>query len=232
MPPFTRTRRLATGGALAASLALFAAPAAALAGDAYIDNDGLAHYTANFGEDNNLRVAELPHPTNPANFKLIRFSDTVKVTSKDGCTKADDYTSDCSVPKSHSFARVDLATLDDEIQPAVVGAPGSFGFSAQGDGGNDLLGGSAQRDIFHGGDGNDSIVGRVGNDHLEGGWGNDSITGGADDDDMFGGPGADTLNANDGDGGDDIDCGAGNDLVIYNPGDTIEDCERTQLILP
>jgi hypothetical protein len=228
MPPFTRTRRLALGGALAATAALFAAPAA-LAGDAYIDGDGLAHFTANFGEDNSLRVAERPHP-NPG-FKFVIFSDVVPVTAKGTCGQVG-ATAECTVPVGQSFIRADLATLDDRIEPALTGAPASFGFSAEGNPGDDVLGGSARRDLLYGGDGDDSIVGRLGNDHLEGGWGNDSITGGVGEDDMFGGPAADTINANDGDGTDDIDCGAGNDLVIYNPGDTIENCERTQLIIP
>jgi hypothetical protein len=231
MPPFTRTRRLALGGALAATAALFAAPAA-LAGDAFIDSQGLAHYTANFGEDNSLRVGERPHPTNPAK-KVVVFTDVEPVDADNGCAQVNNFEAECNVPVSHAFVRADLATLDDRIEPALGSlAPASLGFSADGNPGNDVLGGSAQRDLLFGGDGDDSIVGRLGNDHLEGGWGNDSITGGAGQDRMEGGPGADTLNANDGVGGDDVDCGAGNDLVIYNPGDTIEDCERTQLIVP
>jgi hypothetical protein len=223
MPPFTRTRRLVAGGALAASIALFAAPAA-FAGDAYIDGDGLAHYTANFGEDNSLRVAERPHPTNPS-LKVIVFTDVVPVSAKNGCTQAGTLAAECNVPVSHSFVRVDLATLDDRVEPSVTNAPASFGFSAEGDPGDDVLGGSAQRDIFHGGDGNDSIVGRLGNDHLEGGFGNDSITGGVGQDKMFGGPGADTINANDGDDDDEVDCGLGRDTAIINSGDSVTSCE-------
>ena len=72
--------------------------------------------------------------------------------------------------------------------------------------------------------GNDVIRGRAGNDGLEGGNG---------DDDVKGEGGNDVLNGNDGDPGDTLDCGEstdGNDLAIFNQGDTVfSNCEQILL---
>lgn len=111
--------------------------------------------------------------------------------------------------------------------------------------GNDTLTGAPASTIttsrLFGGNGNDTLTSGGGNTYFEGDGGNDTLTGGAGIDWLYGGSGTDALDgkgdddildANDGVGGDTIKCGAGNDYVPFNLGDTILDspnCETTQL---
>jgi len=74
--------------------------------------------------------------------------------------------------------------------------------------GDDLIDGGAGRDTLLGGPGDDLLFGRAGNDLLEGGTGDDTLLGGRGNDRLRGGPGDDVLR-----GG-----GAGNDVLNGGPG--------------
>ena len=125
MPSFTRTRRLATGPARSPRASRCSRPRRrARRRRVHRQRRARAlHGELRRGEQPARR--RIPHPTRPGELQAIRFSDTVKVTSKDGCTRRQTTTRRTApCRRAHSFARVDLATLDDEVQPAVVQRPG------------------------------------------------------------------------------------------------------------
>lgn len=203
-------------------------PASALAGEASVVG-GIARYDAYSGETNRVTVEELPG-TNPAANKTIRFVDAVKIDPRGGCFRP--FTTvrivDCIVPLSSGLVRAGLGNQDDRLEP--VDPNTSFGFSVEGDDGNDVLIGTQKRDILDGVGGDDVLRGRSANDVLEGASGNDDLRGDAGPDTMLGGAGDDVLDGDDnGLGDDDIDCGeswADNDLGIFNSDDTVTNCER------
>ena len=95
-----------------------------------------------------------------------------------------------------------------------------------GRGGNDTLRGGAGDDVLDGGTGNDRLVGADGRDLLLGGAGRDTLTGAAGSDRLLGGDGADVLTGGVGDdrllGGDGPDLatgGDGRDAVLGQQGD-------------
>ena len=75
-----------------------------------------------------------------------------------------------------------------------------------------------------GGAGNDRIVGNDLGGYLFGGPGNDTITAGRGEDRVEGNEGDDTIDTRDG-RFDSIDCGAGNDTLFADPGDSASNCE-------
>jgi hypothetical protein len=75
-----------------------------------------------------------------------------------------------------------------------------------------------------GGSGPDRLVAGSAGTRLAGGPGNDSITGSPQEDRVEGLEGDDTIDTRDG-RYDSIDCGAGNDTLLADPGDTGENCE-------
>ena len=75
-----------------------------------------------------------------------------------------------------------------------------------------------------GGAGNDRIVGNDLGGYLFGGPGNDTITAGKAEDRVEGNEGDDTIDTRDG-RFDSIDCGAGNDTLFADPGDSASNCE-------
>ncbi|NBZ86495.1 calcium-binding protein [Stagnihabitans tardus] len=96
----------------------------------------------------------------------------------------------------------------------------------KGDIGQDILTGSAGRDLIHGGadadrltgnGGPDVLFGGLGNDTLEGGEGVDRLIGGSGADNLSGGGGADRIAA--GRGADVLTGGAGADTFVYVKGD-------------
>ena len=91
--------------------------------------------------------------------------------------------------------------------------------------GNDSMFGRAGQDTLRGDAGNDTLLGEAGVDALYGDAGKDTITGGAGRDRFFGGTGNDTIGALDGEI-DDIDCGAGRDVVRADKLDRLRNCER------
>jgi hypothetical protein len=137
---------------------------------------------------------------------------------------------------------------------AMFGVSPSVGaITLNGTSGPDELIGTPQADVLNGRGGNDELRGRAGNDVLRGnggaddiyaGGGKDRVFGGNGADDIYGGGGADRLNGGNGPddiyggGGndwiyavdtseDDINCGAGYDRVIANPGDDVAaNCEE------
>jgi hypothetical protein len=203
-------------------------PASALAGEATVV-DGIARYDAYSGETNRVTVDELPG-TSPAVNKTIRFIDAVKIDPRGGCFRPFETTRivDCIVPLSSGLVRAGLGNQDDRLEP--VDPDTSFGFSVEGDLGNDVLIGTQRRDVLDGVGGDDTLRGRSGNDALEGAHGNDDLRGDAGDDDMLGGAGNDVLDGDDNNlGDDDIDCGedwGDDDLGIFNTDDTVSNCER------
>ena len=127
----------------------------------------------------------------------------------------------CVAPASTTLFRAGLGNRDDRIAPSTTQPPTTFGISVEGDLGDDTLLGTAQRDVLDGVGGNDVIRGRNGNDHVEGGNGGDDVRGENGDD---------LVEGNDGDPGDTLDCGADDDLAIFNQGDTVSsNCEQIQL---
>jgi Ca2+-binding RTX toxin-like protein len=87
---------------------------------------------------------------------------------------------------------------------------------------NDAVG--ADVEGAFGGAGNDTIVGNALGNRLSGGGGNDTITGGAAEDRVEGQEGDDRIDTRDG-RFDSIDCGAGTDTLLADPGDSATNCE-------
>jgi Ca2+-binding RTX toxin-like protein len=204
--------------AVAAGL-LFLVPASALAGTASVE-DGIARYDAKFGETNRVTVGELPGPVGG---KLVVFRDVVPIDVEGNCSNPIGVPNEarCLVEDGVTRARAGLGNRDDRIEANATIPPRTFGLSVEGDLGDDTLLGTAQRDVLDGNGGNDVIRGRNGNDHVEGGNGQD---------DVKGENGNDVVEGNDGDPGDALDCGADDDLAIFNQGDTVSsNCEQIQL---
>ncbi len=108
-----------------------------------------------------------------------------------------------------------------------------------GNDGNDSLEGATGEDNLYGGFGEDDIYGgpqtdRINagpdNEYVDAGVGDDQVIGGAGGDRLYGYYGDDILNADDGMGGDSIDCGPGFDRAIFNDGDQVNatNCEILQ----
>ena len=167
--------------------------------------------------------------------KVVTFRDVVPVDVDPGCSTDGTFQASCNVPITTTLVRAELEDLSDGLQPS--SSLTSMGFSAQGDGeGDRLVGSNLLRDVLDGGLGNDALLGNGGNDSLEGGPGEDTINagpgndyvdagihddrvvGGTGIDTMFGYYGDDTINADDNAGGDQINCGPGYDLAIFNCG--------------
>lgn len=91
-----------------------------------------------------------------------------------------------------------------------------------GEAGADYLYGKGDYDLIKGGYGADYVYGDLGNDRVKGSQGRDHVYGGEGDDLVRGG-----LHSKADDGVRDVlDCGPGNDTVLYVRGqDTIIDCE-------
>jgi hypothetical protein len=210
---------------LAAGVALLVAPTAAFAGTASISSDGVPRYDAASGEINNVKVGELPGST-----RRVRFSDTVPVHPTGGCQADGVFAATCEMPSGLTFVRVRLQDGDDRLAPDTAIPPATISYTTQGDGGDDVMIGTAGNDAMDGSAGDDVVRGGGGNDNLEGGSGNDTVIGDAGHDDLFGDGGSDTLNADDGAGGDTLNCGAtflDNDLAIFNWGDVVStNCNR------
>ena len=110
-----RITPLAMAGALTATVALLAAPAA-FAGTASVEN-GIARYQAENGEDNSLIVSESPHPTNPL-LKVVTFRDVVQVGAGPGCSIDSAFITSCNVPATATRIRAGLEDLSDGLQPS------------------------------------------------------------------------------------------------------------------
>lgn len=134
----------------------------------------------------------------------------------------------------------------------LAGAPAHADI-VRGDGGDNTLRGTAGDDRIRGLGGDDTIRSRGGADEVWGGPGDDLIDSGTDDaaaddvdggrgadrifvrfdDDVAGGPGRDRIEAVFAGPGMEIDCGRGDDVVIYNqPSPQVETtgCERVRVV--
>jgi hypothetical protein len=107
--------------------------------------------------------------------------------------------------------------------------------SLAGEGGTDSLDGGDGDDFLSGEDGSDLLLGGAGQDVLYGETGDDLVDGGPGKDAVNGGPGTDLLRARDG-VPDAVDCGfdtlgrgAGGDLAIVDPVDSVTDCNRIRV---
>ena len=90
-----------------------------------------------------------------------------------------------------------------------------------GDAGNDYIYGGSGHDVLYGDAGDDFLFGGSGNDHLYGGDGNDHLYGGAGHDFLDGGTSLYNAITNP-TGGNVLDGGAGNDILVFHKGDTID----------
>lgn len=93
----------------------------------------------------------------------------------------------------------------------------STALSINGNGGNDVIIGSAQNDRLNGGRGNDRLQGNGGNDLLAGDRDEDHLLGNGGDDQLRGGDGNDVLQG--GRGNDTLIGGAGDDVLLGELGD-------------
>src|SRR4051794_35244031 len=93
--------------------------------------------------------------------------------------------------------------------------------------GNDVLVGGSGADQLFGQDGNDTLLGKGGNDLLFGGSGNDTLTGGDGDDQAFGQSGDDRMIWNPGEDTDLNEGGVGTDTVEVNGGNGAEQFTTT-----
>lgn len=108
--------------------------------------------------------------------------------------------------------------------------------------GNDVLAGYRSRDHIYGGLGRDRLVGWGGSDFIYGQGGQDALMGGQGDDRIYGGPGRDEVNAGAGDdiiwvyldgSIDTVRCGPGADVVYRDPEDVVGDaCETSVVATP
>jgi len=107
---------------------------------------------------------------------------------------------------------VTINSADDALVPNDSSNLNSQAVVINGDGGNDVLIGSATlNDVINGGAGNDVVNGRGGNDTLGGDADDDTLLGGSGDDNLSGGDGADRIK---GQGGtDSVGGGAGDDII-------------------
>ena len=96
------------------------------------------------------------------------------------------------------------------------------GVALQGDGDNDNINGTPNRDLLRGGGGNDNIKGKGGGDCLEGQNGDDSLKGQGGGDSLKGGDGNDNIKGNG--GGDSLEGGSGDDVLKSGPGKDTLDC--------
>ena len=93
--------------------------------------------------------------------------------------------------------------------------------------GRQAIAGLGGADTIEGGYNDDCLFGNAGKDTVDGGYDNDFVSGGAGNDILKGGYGNDLLNAEDGSGGDTVNCGAGTDHARVDPGDSVTGCETT-----
>ena len=241
--------------ALFAALALLAVPASALAGEVNIESGGIPRYTeAAGGEDNAVVIGEFPGPS--PQLKTVVFKDKVPVIAGFGCTTLGEFSATCNIPVATSILRVNLGADADSVEPSSLNPPTTTKISFEGGVSGDRAFGTGNRDVLQGMDGNDELHGAAGNDVLEGGndknqlfgdggddelaggEGVDQLHGGAGEDTLVGGPGGDTLSggsdddtlyANDGEGGDVVNCGGApgtdTDTAIVDRGDAVSNCE-------
>lgn len=128
--------------------------------------------------------------------------------------------------------RLDGEAGDDEL------AGGADADDLRGADGIDTMAGGEADDSLAGGPGGDRLNGDNGSDTLDGGDGNDYVAGDGGDDRLEGGAGIDVFTGDDGndalftrDGVAEplITCGAGDDAVVPDPGDTVQaNCERVE----
>lgn len=126
--------------------------------------------------------------------------------------------------ETHGFRPFRKPVFGSSADDMITGTAGKdiiFGF-----GGDDVIKAGAGNDIVFGGRGSDFIDGGAGNDHLVGGAGNDALIGGAGNDELSGGQGRDLLVG--GAGRDELEGGSGNDKFLFRKGMGVDTIEHLQ----
>jgi Ca2+-binding RTX toxin-like protein len=180
--------------ALAAGLALTAAPANAAVSSASINNKTA---TLNLdGADDNVTVSVV-------NGLLVHGQTTGGLNSGSDWNSA--VSGDQTVPADGTFTVVVNGGDGNDAVTVLAKTSEIAGVTLNGDGGDDVLTGADSADTLNGGDGNDRLVGAKGNDVMNGGAGND------------------TLVWNNGDASDTNNGDAGNDVSEVNGSPTLGD---------
>jgi Ca2+-binding RTX toxin-like protein len=247
-----------TAAAIALSLAAVGVTATAASAGTISASGGVVTYDAKGGEANQLTLTQ--SVLNGDDSITVKDSGA-KITAGAGCTGSpvhcdlgnltkvvvdlgnkDDTLDATDVQAKMS---IDAGSGDDTIDA------GSGADSVDGHGGVDFLHGHKGNDTLHGNDGKDHLFGQDGNDKLFGDGNDDHLTGGADDDTLDGGTGddvmignagkdsylgrggSDTITADDGLGGESVDCGSSpfdrNDLAHVDAKDIVSNhCDNVQ----
>jgi Ca2+-binding RTX toxin-like protein len=113
---------------------------------------------------------------------------------------------------------------DDSV--SYTGAPVNVTLDGQANDGAAGEGDNVLPDVedVYGTDGPDVIVGSAAENTIDGNAGDDRITGGPGADGLFGSEGDDQIDSRDG-SPDSVDCGPGNDSVLYDANDILRNCE-------
>lgn len=247
-----------SAAAIALSLAALGMMASAASAGTLSASGGVVTYKAKGGEANRVTLTQSVVKSNDS----ITVKDGgAKVTAGAGCTGAPvhcdlgkltkvvvdlgnkDDTLDAT--KVQVKMSIDAGSGDDTID-AGSGADSIDGHSGvdflHGHEGNDTIHGNDGKDHLFGEDGNDKVFGDGNDDHLNGGAGADTLDGGiggdvmiggADKDTYLGGGGNDTITADDGLGGESVDCGSspfdGKDFARVDAKDIVSnDCDNVQ----
>ena len=255
-PMMGKARRIAA--AIVLSLAVLGIMAAAASAGTLSASGGVVTYNAKGGEANRVTVTQ---SVLNGNDSITVKDGGAKVTAGAGCTGSpvhcdlgkltkvvvnlgnkDDTLDAMGVQVKMS---IDAGSGDDTIDA------GSGADSIDGHSGVDFIHGHEGNDTIHGNDGKDHLFGEDGNDKLFGDGNDDHLTGGADNDTLDGGDGGDvmignagkdtylgrggndTITANDGLGGESVDCGSslfdGNDFAHVDANDIVSnDCDNVQ----
>ena len=171
---------------------------------------------------------------------------TVRTVSSGGGYVFEAYGNDASSSTAYFCCSLDIAAIGrsitvfgsdhgDTIDLQGVDDEGAYATDVQGNGGNDVIDGTANADAgggggvaLFGGQGADTIRGRAGNDKMDGEdgadtlmgmTGDDTIYGSAGDDVCQGGPGEDLIESHEGQ--DQVDGGDGNDTILAGSQDDV-----------
>ena len=207
-----------------------------LFGTLNFDKDtGEFHYQLNTDHDNLVKLAEAHANGTLADGTL---KETFNYTAQDSHHSSDN---------SHIDVNVTLPTGSGDEHAAqdqlIFGGAGND--TLHGGTGNDILSGGTSDDILYGGAGDDILYGGAGHNQLYGGDGNDTLYAGNDGDHLYGGDGNDHLYGGTGSdfldggantfasdhGGNHLNGGAGNDLLVFHPGDVIDGGEGLDFLL-
>jgi hypothetical protein len=215
-------RALATAAVLVLGLAV---TPSAMAGKASVSGNAV-QFDAFLGETNNVKVSQLPED---AGLTPFRISDLVPITVGGGChhISSNQLQVECRV-RDPQILQAWLGNANDRLAQ-VLGSEVQIPMYVAGNPGEDNITTGNGVDTIDGGDHKDTLNGGAGRDTIYGGGNDDHLVGGTGLDKMYGELGGDRLDADDNAGGDLLDCGAGFDFAIWNPGDILtNNCDQDQ----